>query len=149
VILAATERVLQSGDLTAAEDLFVRLRKVAGDSLELRRIGDALALCQDAVVAFRRGDFEGSRAYLTQLEKILSGASWVEENLRDLAKALPMLRVGPLSRTAAPSDADEPPPPAASTALSNQRTLAAARAWWQRHRAWSGFSSGSMVSGRT
>jgi len=130
VILEATERALESGDLTAAEDLFAQLRSVAGDSLELRRVGDALSLSQDAVAAFRKGDFENSRAYLTKLEKALSGASWVEENLRDLAKvteALPMLRAGPLGRTAPPPDTDGTALPASSTALSKQqrRILAA------------------------
>lgn len=101
---ATEEQIRQSfaaGRLRLVADLFVRLRHVAGDSLECRSAEELLAMTRKAQSAFRKGDYETARIALGRLQKLVPDSEWIEESLEALTsmeRASKTLLMSPLAR---------------------------------------------------
>ncbi|HVR72931.1 MAG TPA: FHA domain-containing protein, partial [Planctomycetota bacterium] len=99
--IEAIERAFGEGDLEGARGALARLRIVAEEGLEMRRLAEALELAEEAARALRRGEFDAALRLAARLQKARPGTAWVDDALRELtsiALALPAIESGPLGR---------------------------------------------------
>lgn len=96
---ARIEESVREGRIPAASDLLARLEPVAGESLEVRALGDVLDVAEKARAAFRASDHATLRIHLRKMRRLVPGAEWVEESLESIEAieaSLTTLRTGPL-----------------------------------------------------
>ena len=94
-LLAAFE----GGDLRLATTLHHRLCSVLDDSVELRRLDEALGLGARAQQCFGDSDYDEARTALGRLDKLFPGVTWIVDALGDLSSisdGLRSLRTGPV-----------------------------------------------------
>ncbi|MBI4582505.1 MAG: hypothetical protein HY717_00535 [Planctomycetes bacterium] len=104
--VSAMEKFLLNGDLKAAFQLHGSLPPALRESLEARRLEEALAVSREAALAFRSNRFEAAGAALGRLRKILPQAGWVEEGLAAVTRLLEnhrLLQTCPLGAFSFPS----------------------------------------------
>jgi hypothetical protein len=99
---ARIEHALDEGSVDLADDLYGRLRSLAGDSLEIRRFEAPITAAREALEAYAARDYATTQVALERLARILHRAAWVEEArsaVERLVVAQRTIEAGPLGRS--------------------------------------------------
>jgi len=114
---AVTDRVeqcLREGELRTVAELTSKYLDALGETLEGLRWEDAMVLARSAAGALEAGDLEELWVTLEQLRRLYPKAPWLKETIAEVeraAKALRVVRSGPLAALNVAADQDSSPSP--------------------------------------
>lgn len=113
-VIDRVEQCLREGELRTVAELTSKYRDALGETLEGLRWEDAVVLARSAAGALEAGDLEELWVTLEQLRRLYPKTPWLKETVAEVeraAKALRVIRSGPLAALGVAADQKPSPSP--------------------------------------
>lgn len=110
-VVGRVKDYLNSGRVDLAGSMLGRLLSLDGDTVEVKQLGDAIAICGQAAESVAAGNTRQAVGLLGKLKIMLPGAKWIEDarsQAQKSAEAVESLCTGPLGLVSCGTKDEEP-----------------------------------------